>query len=414
MLSRNAVTKWQPSPSHGRRRRTRRVAPAAARGQLGMSLVMVSVVIAVLSLALIGLTRMQIRTANERAGLAAGSAIASISDAVNAYRTTNMGTLTATVTPVIPGFAAPMAPTVAELQAAGYLSTNVAATLGEAGAYNIALFREPAGCSGPTGCTIWSRLHLTNPIVDLESGNPDVNKLGALISRVGDAASYSAQPNPGTITGGNGSWSIANPDAASRAGIVVVVAGLGGANEPWLRVQDTRNPDFRGPSVTGTQFNTANQTVGGACTINGAFATAAQGIVFCSNNVWVLHNAQIATGATACTDEGVMGMTNTGASLICLSGLWRDHATYGMRGFVYATHNQMLAPPTCGAGLTPRAVVAGVSASVIIGANNPGNNTGSWQAEINPTTWLVRIIGADDSQAGTNARALIQAFCALA
>ena len=34
------------------------------------------------------------------------------------------------------------------------------------------------------------------------------------------------------------------------------------------------------------------------------------------------------------------------------------------------------------------------------------NNTGSFQAEINPVTWVVRIVGSDGSQAGTNARAL--------
>ena len=88
--------------------------------------------------------------------------------------------------------------------------------------------------------------------------------------------------------------------------------------------------------------------------------------------------------------------------------------TYGFRGVGYYAHNAIVPQPTCGAGLSPQAAVSGVSASVIIGANNPGNNTGSWQADINAATWEVRIMGSDGSQAGTNARALVTTFCALA
>jgi hypothetical protein len=371
-------------------------------------------VIGVLAVGLVGVGRTKIRDASERAGQSIGSSIEAVSDAVNQYRTTNAAALSM-ATPSVPGFANPMAPTVAELKTNLYLNTNVANTLGDYGGYNIAIEKNPAGCVGPaTNCQVWSRINPTNPIVDKRYGTPDVAMLAGLMSRIGESASYSAAPTPATIVGGNGAWTIPNPDATSRAGILVVVAGLGGSDGPWLRVQDTRNPDFRGPSVTGTQFDTSLKTVGAACTPHGAFASSAQGIVFCNAGFWVLYAGEIGGAAGACTTEGKMGYLSTGRSLICISNVWRDHLTYGFRGVGYYAHNTTVPQPTCGSGLTPQAVVSGVSASVIIGANNPGNNTGSWQADINATTWQVRIMGSDGSQAGTNARALVTTFCALA
>lgn len=386
---------------------------SSPRRQRGSSLIVVAVVIGVLAIGLLGLSRAQIRTASARAGEVMGSSIDAVSDAVNQYRTTNVAALTS-ASPAVAGFANAMAPTVQELKTAGYLNVNVANTLAEYGAYNIAMTKSPVGCVGPSAtCNVWSRLSLANPIVDKGTGQPDVAVLAALISRIRESASYSAQPTPATIVGGNGAWSIPNPDGANRVGILVVVAGLGGVDGLWLRVQDPRNPDFRGPSVTGIQFDTIHKVIGQACTINGAFASASNGIAFCSNNVWVLYSGQVATPGGVCAVDGAMGNTAGGASLLCVSGRWRDHLTYGFRGVGYYAHNDVVPQPSCGGGLAAQAVVSAVSASVIIGANNPGNNTGSFQADINASTWRVRITGSDGSQAGTNARALVTTFCAV-
>lgn len=372
---------------------------------------MIAVVLAVFAIGLLGLARSQVRVAGERSGQALGLSIDAVSDSVNQYRTTNASALTLAV-PVVPGFANAMAPTVAELKTAGYLNTNVSNTLAEYGAYNIAIFKSPVGCVGPSStCNVWSRIHPANPIVDKANGQPDVAVLAALSGRVKESSSYSTQPTPGTIVGGNGGWSIPNPDAANRVGIFVVVAGLGGVDGPWLRVQDPRNPDFRGPSVTAIQFDTIHKVIGQACTPQGAFASAANGMAFCNGGVWVLYNGQVATPGGACSIDGAMGHSAAGASQLCVSGVWRDHLTYGFRGVGYYTQNEVVPQPTCGAGLTPAAVASAVSGSVIIGANNPGNNTGSFQAEINPSTWRVRIVGSDGSQAGTNARAMVTTLC---
>ncbi|MBI2770611.1 MAG: hypothetical protein HYX47_13375 [Burkholderiales bacterium] len=371
------------------------------------------IVLTIIAIAGLGLARSQIRTAGERAGLVMGSAVDAVSDAVNEYRTKNVAALTAAV-PTVVGFANAMAPTLTELKAAGYLNVNVSNTLGDYGAYSVAITKSPLGCVGPSStCNVWSRIHLANPIVEKGTGQPDVSVLSALISRIKESASYSTQPTPATIVGGNGAWSIPNPDGTNRVGMFVVVAGLGGVDGAWLRVQDPRNPDFRGPSVTAIQFDTLHKVIGQACTPQGAFASAANGMAYCNAGVWVLYNGAVATPGGACTTDGAMGHSAAGASLLCVGGLWRDHLTYGFQSPGYYAHNDIVPQPACGTGLTPRAVISSVSASVIIGANNPGNNTGSFQADINASTWRVRIIGSDGSQAGTNARALVTTFCAV-
>lgn len=394
-----------------RARKRSQVVPRAA--QRGTALVIVVIILTVLAIAGLGLARSQIRTAGERAGQVMGSAVDGVSDAVNEYRTKNVAALTAAA-PVVAGFANAMAPTLPELKTAGYLNVNVGNTLGEYGAYSVAITKSPVGCVGPSStCNVWSRISLANPIVDKGNNQPDVAVLSALISRVKESASYSTQPTPATIVGGNGAWSIPNPDAANRVGIFVVVAGLGGVDGAWLRVQDPRNPDFRGPSVTAIQFDTIHKVIGAACSPQGAFASAAHGMAYCNGGLWVLYNGAVATPGGACSTDGAMGHTAAGASLLCVSSIWRDHLTYGFRGVGYYAHNVVVPQPSCGSGLVARAVVSAVSASVIIGANNPGNNTGSFQADIDATTWRVRIVGSDGSIAGTNARALVTTFCAV-
>ena len=390
---------------------TTAVRRARQRPQRGISLLSMAMVIGIVAMLMVGATRDRIRESTSQAGAVMGSGVALVAQAVEQYRTQNMGTLTM-ATPTIPDFANPMAPTTAELKAAGYLNVNVADTVGDAGTYTIALQKTPVGCVGPSAtCNVWSRIHLSNPIVD-PNGLPNVTRLTALIARVQQSTSYSRAPTPASITGGGGAWTIPNPDPGGRPGILVIVAGLGGATEPWLRVQDPRNPDFRGP-VTAIQFDTIHKVIGSACTPQGAFASAVDGLAYCNAGVWVIYNGQVAAAGAACTIDGAMGHSAAGASLLCIDAIWRDHLTYGFRSIGYFAHNTVVPRPSCGPGLYAQAVVSGVSASVIIGGNNAGNNTGSWQAEIDPVTWLVRIVGSDTSQAGTNARALVTTVCAV-
>lgn len=378
--------------------------------QRGISLPAMAFALAVVAIILVAITQQRVRAANELAGRSLGATLNELGRAVELYRTTHLAALTGPAPVAVVGFVDPYAPTTAELQASGFLAPALNLPVAD---YAIALARNPVGCVAPADdpCTVWSRTYPTSPVINPDGTLP-ADRLNALIARITSAgASYSGPPTPSTISGGGGTWVIANPDPAARAGIVVLVNGLGGAGEPWLRVGDTRNPDFRGPSVTGTQFDTAHKTPGDSCTPQGAFASAANAIVYCNAGVWTVYSGPINVGATPCTEEGAMGVTSAGASLICIASVWRDHLTYGFRGVGEYAHGEIVPRPVCGSGLTPFAVVSTQSASVIIGANNAGNNTGSFQSRIDPTTWLVEIVGATNVQAGQNARATVTTSC---
>lgn len=262
------------------------------RRQRGVSIPIIAIAIAVIGLLVLGFTRKNVNAAYAQAGLAMGESLNLVAQAVDNYRSTNLSQLTAAA-PTITGFASPMTPTVPELKTAGYLNTAVQNTFPDGNGYRIQILKQPAGCIGPsTLCNVYSIINLTNPITD-DNGKLNINRLGALTAAVQDPASYSAQPTPANITGGNGAWTIPNPDAGQRAGIVVVVAGLGGSGTQWLRVGDPRDPSFGNSTSTNTYLKPSNgigETVvaGTACVDpSGAIRNDTAGrVLSCQNGFW--------------------------------------------------------------------------------------------------------------------------------
>lgn len=374
----------------------------AARGFL---LVIMAFTLAVLALIGVGATRSRILVEKDRAGAAQGNTLNIVADAVNKYRTTHARELTA-ATPVIPGFANPMAPTIAELQGVGYLSSVVSPTLGTAGAYRITINRLPAGCVGPSNnCTTWSLITLANPIVDPERETPDIAYLSAMLSRVATPAGYSAPPDPTVIVGAGNGWQIPNPDPQRRQGIVAVVGGLGANTTPYLTVEDPRDPVFLGPQVTANAFGTLPKTLGSPCTRQGDFASGSGAIMFCNAGQWIAYNGPLASAGAACTTEGLVAYTADGVPLSCTNGVYRDAATAGVRSAGYYGSGAVVAQPRCGAGLTPSAVVATVAATVV-----SVNNTGSFSASIDPSTWRVSIVDTNGTSAA-GGLALVVTMC---
>lgn len=378
--------------------------------QRGISLPAMAIALGVMALILVVISHTRLRAANELAGRNLGGSLNELGRAVELYRTTNLTVLTGVAPVVVAGFADPYAPTMSELRAAGFMADPLDLADSD---FGVSLTRTPLGCISPADdpCSIWSRIVVNEPVVGA-GGEMNADRLNALVARVTTAtASFSGPPDPAVIIGGGGTWTIANPDPGARPGIVVLVNGLGGAGEPWLRVGDTRNPNFQGPSVTGTQFDTPMKNVGDACVPQGAFASATNGIVYCNAGIWMLYDGQIVVGAAACNVEGAMGVTATGQSLMCINSAWRDHLTYGVRSHAYYAHNTVVDRPVCGVGLTDIATASVVAASVIIGANNAGNNTGTFEAAIDPATFRVTITGSTGVQAGAGSKALVVTAC---
>ena len=291
---------------NGLRKPSQRLGPAR-QGQRGNTLVSVVIVLGVISVLSMGWAQRQLSAATSDAGAAAGYALNQVAQAVDNYRAANMSTLT-TATPAVAGFDNPNAPTIPELIAANYLNSAMTSALPDGNAYKISIQKEPPGCIGPLAtCQVYSVLSLSNPIVDTSTGLPSITYLGALAKAIQDPVGFSSAPDTSNITGGAGTWTVANPDPAKRAGIVVVVSGLGGTDTQYLRsAAEPRDPNFASSvSVSGYTKPSAGpgQTVvaGTACTDpQGAIRNDAAGrVLSCQSGIWTAADGSksIAQGA---------------------------------------------------------------------------------------------------------------------
>lgn len=311
-----------------------------------MSLLAMVMAITVMGLVSAGWARRQLISSEQTAGASLGYTLNQVALAIDNYRGANLATLV-TASPAVSGVANPMTPTLAELQTTGYLNSAISTILPDGNSYRISINKTPAGCVGPSAtCNVYSVLSLVNPVLDISTGHPSIQRLSALLGAVQDSASFSVLPNPAQITGGNGGWTVANPDAAARVGIVVVVAGLGGTGTQWLRVGDPRDPNFMG-----------NETVNGYIKPSGGAG-------------------QTVTAGTACTEPaGAIRNDGAGRILSCQGGLWT--AGDGSKSAASAPPQNNVpggasfAVDTCAAGGTPWASYTAQTSATNIALTTP-------------------------------------------
>ena len=290
------------------------------------------------------------------------------------------------------------------------------------GGYSVTINRTPAGCeTSPSGvdCNITGLVCTDRPVKDIAApvGEVDSFGIGKMLMRIGGNAGASLLGGTGKIIGTGAGWEAANPIAGAPAGIVCARFGFGVA-EYWnfLRVRDSRDPNFMNDVTLKGGLNVrSTATYNGACTTEGmAMWGQFEGNpvwLRCQSGKWVPGNGiTYAVEAGSCNQDNDFGLTTTNVALVCSSGKWVSQARIGLRSAAYYQHGSTVPTPSCTPGLSPSAVVASVSASNIIGSNNAGNNTGSFQANINGS-WGVTVTGSDGSPAGNSAMALILTFC---
>ena len=325
-----------------------------------------------------------------------------------------------------------LAPTVAQLNQMAVGLQDAAETpfyksLAEGG-YQIRIRREPAGCeASPMGveCNISGQVCFDQALRD--PGRPgeatDGFAVGRMLVKLGENGGASVNDADGsTIYGFGGAWELANPIAGSPTGIVCSRLGFGSAGfGNFLRVRDTRDPQFQNNVTVGGGVNIQRSAImGAACTaeeeglITGSVLDNGKQILIRCNGASFepLTGITHVAAGSSCVNDGDFALDyNSGISLVCSSGNWVSQEGRGVQGLAYYTHGATVPQPTCPPLHQPAAVVAAVSASNIIGMNNLGNNTGSFQAAIN-AAWQVAITGADGaSVAGNNALALIVTNC---
>lgn len=323
-----------------------------------------------------------------------------------------------------------MAPTVAQLEAMG-LGVNGMANGGsyksllDAG-FVVRQERIPAGCEtaslNGSECQITGLICFDRPLRDPKTpvGSVDGEAIGRMMLALGaDGGASLTGVAGGQIIGSQGDWEVPNPVAGSPEGVVCSRYGFGSSLfMNFLRVRDSRDPQFQNNVTIARGLHVQeNATVNTSCA-GRTEGTAVWGEsngnpvwLRCEGGTWVTGNGiTYANAGDTCTAEGTFGMTHTGVQLVCSAGNWVIADNKGLRAAAYYGHGSTVPVPTCGPGMTPSAVISAVSASNIIGINNAGNNTGSFQASIN-ASWGITVTGADGTPAGNSATALVLSFC---
>lgn len=289
------------------------------------------------------------------------------------------------------------------------------------GGYDITINRAPVGCeASPSGtdCNISGMVCTDRPVRDQNArAEVDAFGIGKMLLRIGGNSGTSLLGGTGEIVGVGGGWTAPNPISGNPAGIVCARFGYGvGQMFDFLRVRDTRDPQFmNNMTVKGGLNVLSTANVGDACPTDGMAmwgqVNGAPVWLQCVAGHWTPANGiNYAAEGTACTQDANFGMTTGNVALVCSNGKWVSEARSGLQNAAYYQHGTVVPTPACRPGLTPSAVISAVSASNIIGSNNSGNNTGSFQASID-SSWKVTVTGSDGSPAGDKAMALILTYC---
>jgi hypothetical protein len=336
-------------------------------------------------------------------------------------------------------------PTVANLRAMD-LGVNNALDFGiykslTGAGYDIKVTLSPACAATPgsINCHVTGLVCLTAPIKDQSSavGEVDGPGQGVMLGRMGGSGGSSLLGNASTLLSADGSWSATNP-YGSVAGIMCARFGWGSESDDYLRVSDTRDPNFQGgETVSGTisgstytlQANgdakiTGALTVGAtgaaatACTPDGGMGWGNVGgvptLMKCQSGVWTPTNLALAVESGACTPEGRIAQSTTGAFLICQAAIYRPIKDLVGRVGLYAVstyaQGEVVPTPTCGASLFARNIPFGVVSACSIGAGGCANDTGSFTGQIS-AIGVVSILGSDGSVAGAGARLVVASVC---
>jgi len=208
-----------------------------------------------------GTARHTLSVTSEAQGQTYGTALAGVNKVVGTYTVLNYKALIEGT--AIAGVANPLQPTVQELNALGLSNAVINPTPPMGGAYAIQISREPAGCVAPN-CNLTSRAWFTQPITNPNTGNIDLEKLGAAAQAIGGDGGWSDPDSP-TVVRGTAGWSRDNP-VGNTAGILVAINGYG--SSVFANYVDRQ----------GVQGMLADLKMGGN-NINGIKTVNAQGVV---------------------------------------------------------------------------------------------------------------------------------------
>ncbi len=307
--------------------------------------------------------------------------------------------------------------------------------------YEIKIERTPECTANPASpdCHVTGLVCMNRPVQDYSAvaGEIDSFALGVMAARLGGSGGMSLAGSPNTIRGADGTWSHSNSYAVP--GTICARFGWGTEGDDYLRLQDTRDPNFKGgQTVSGTiagstytqQVNgdanvTGRLTLGGtgalgtACTPEGSMVWGLVGdepsLLKCAGGIWVASGTTVAADGAVCAPEGKSAKTATGAGLVCRNNFYRPLADMVGRGGLYEvalySQGQVVPTPLCsGANMVPRLVILGVSSACVVGGGACSNTTGSFVGSLSAAN-AVTIVGSNGASAGTSAMMAVASMC---
>jgi len=336
-------------------------------------------------------------------------------------------------------------PTVANLRAMDLgvnnaMDTGLYKSLTDAG-YDINITLSPTCAAAPSSsnCQVTGLVCLNAPLKDQASASGEVDGLGqgVMLGRMGGSGGSSVLGNASTILSADGSWSATNPYGAV-AGIVCARFGWGSEADDYLRVGDSRDPNFQGgqtvsgtlsgstytlqangdAKVTGALTLGASGTAAAACTPDGGMGWGSVGgvptLMKCQAGAWTPTDLTLATEGGACIPDGRIAQSAAGAFLICQVGTYRPVKDLVGRVGLYAVaaygQGDVVPAPTCGASLFARNIPFGVISACSIGAAGCVNDSGSFTGQVS-ASGVVSILGSDGSLAGASAKLVVASVC---
>lgn len=344
--------------------------------QRGFVLLTILVALIAWSLVLTSMATERANAALEQRGKSLGKGLGMVNNAMGTFQAKYYDPITQGT--AIPGVVDTMHPTLPELtQWAGLPGTFNNGLIGGAQVINEVAV-SPAGCA-PADCNIVSITRLAEPVVTI-FGKPDYRKLMAAATAVGGNggdAGFSDAKNPNVIFLGNGS-TIANPDPAKRAGILVAINGYGSsAWGSFVRINDTRDPDLRGNltvagDVSGNKVTSNTFVNNGDLVMNGAAAqgtscstpnaerrnsTTNAGNVICAGGIWQpIGTAVVNVGqGSTCSVEGQGATNGNNQFFICKNGVYVSLTSFipknvEMARYVVGDNNVSVPKPACAPG----------------------------------------------------------------
>lgn len=281
-----------------------------------MVVLTITLSLAVAALLMLTDARQRVRNATQSGGAILGDVVRVVNNALGTWQATYAEQIIANDSASV-GVSDVRRPTVADLKAKGMLGATYNATAPGGGQLLSAISVVPVGCL-PADCNITSSTWLTQPVLAAESGRIDVRRLAAAVGAIGGDGGFSDDRTPATVRG-SGGWSIPNPDATQRAGILMAINGYGSsAWGAFVRIRDTRDPDLRGTlTIAGNTTLKSNLSVAGSTTTTDATV---------NNN---LNLPAVGFPGTACSPVGAVRRNmETGTSLVvCFNGTWQTVGT---------------------------------------------------------------------------------------